>query len=118
MNPRKRAAFTLIEIMIVVAIIGMLAAMAIPNLSQAISTTRQRACTINRKNIDAAKLRWALETQQPETATPTDEDLFGAKRYLEHKPNCPVRGKYTLHAVEEKCSCSVTEHANLAGNQD
>ena len=31
----------------------------------------------NRKNIDGAKLRWELETHQPETALPTDEDLFG-----------------------------------------
>ena len=96
--------------MIVVAIIGMLMAIAIPNLSQAISTTRQRTCAINRKNIDAAKLRWALETQQSETATPADEELFGAKRYIEHKPNCPARGKYTLNAVEEKCTCSVPKH--------
>jgi len=110
----SRAAFTLIEIMIVVAIIGLLATMAIPSISQAISTTRQKACAINRKNIDAAKLRWALETQQPETATPTDADLFGAKRYIEHKPDCPARGEYKLNAVEEKCTCSVSDHVNLA----
>lgn len=100
--------------MIVVAIIGLLAAIAIPNLSQAISTTRQRTCALNRKNIDAAKLRWALETQQSEEATPTEADLFGPKRYIEHKPDCPASGKYTLKAVEEKCACSVAEHVNLA----
>ena len=103
--------------MIVVAIIGMLAAIAIPNLSQAIKTTRQKTCALNRKNIDAAKLRWALETQQPETAMPTDEDLFGAKRYIEHKPDCPARGKYTVNAVEEKCTCSAVDHVNLAVNK-
>lgn len=114
MKSHSCKAFTLIEIMVVVAIIGMLAAIAIPCISQATKTARQKACAINRKNIDAAKLRWALETQQPEPATPTDADLFGAKRYIEHKPDCPASGRYTLNAVEEKCTCSVTEHANLA----
>ncbi|MGC3958437.1 MAG: prepilin-type N-terminal cleavage/methylation domain-containing protein [Verrucomicrobiota bacterium] len=117
MKSQTRAAFTLVEIMIVVAIIGMLAAIAIPNLSQAIKTARQRTCAINRKNIDAAKLRWALETQQPENATPTEEDLFGTKQYIEHKPDCPASGKYTLNAVEEKCTCSAADHVNLAVNK-
>lgn len=103
--------------MVVVAIIGLLAAIAIPNISEAIKSSRQKACAINRKNIDAAKLRWALETQQPEDATPTEADLFGAKRYIEHKPDCPARGKYTLNAVAEKCACSAADHGSLALNK-
>ena len=98
--------------MIVVAIIGMLAAIAIPNFRQAIEKTRERTCSLNRKSIDAAKLRWELETHQPESAVPTDEDLFGANRYIEHKPDCPARGNYALNATHEKCTCTASGHEN------
>jgi prepilin-type N-terminal cleavage/methylation domain-containing protein len=53
--------FTLIEIMIVVAIIGLLAAMAIPNLLEAQKKARRTACWNNLKQIEGAKLRWSLE---------------------------------------------------------
>ena len=103
--------FTLIEIMIVVAIIGLLAAIAIPNLQSAIEASRIRACAINQKNIDGAKLRWALENRKAMDATPSDAELFGKSAYIEHKPGCPAGGAYTLNAVEEKCACSVVKHA-------
>ena len=107
----KETAFTLIEIMIVVAIIGLLAAIAIPNLRNAIENARQKACGINRKTIDGAKLQWALEHKQPVNAVPADDDLFGKTRYIEHKPDCPASGTYSLNSVEEKCTCSVAVHA-------
>jgi hypothetical protein len=62
------------------------------------------------KNIDGAKLRWALENKKPVDATPTDADLFGRSSYIEHKPDCPAGGAYTLNPVEEKCTCSIVKH--------
>ncbi len=112
MKTKHLKAFTLIEIMIVVAIIGLLAAIAIPNLRRSIDTARQRTCGINRKNIDGAKLLWATEKKQPLTATPPDEELFGKGAYIDHKPDCPAGGAYSLNAVAEKCTCNIPVHVD------
>src|SRR3954465_12603400 len=102
---KTKSAFTLIEIMIVVAIIGMLAAIAIPGLTNAIEKTRTRACALNRRTIDSAKAQWALDNKQPLTAVPSDDDLFGKTHYIEHKPDCPASGTYAINSVDEKCTC-------------
>ena len=110
LNLSRRSAFTLVEIMIVVAIIGLLAAIAIPNFIKAREYSQKNACIANLKQIDGAKNSWALENKKAATHTPVDTDLFGAALYIRSKPACPADGTYTLADVANKPTCSIGGH--------
>jgi prepilin-type N-terminal cleavage/methylation domain-containing protein len=108
---RRTGGFTLVEIMIVVAIIGLLAAIAIPNFIKARQSSQRAACVANLRTIDGAKTNWALEAKKTGTDVPTDGDLFGPTLYVKEKPTCPANGTYTLNAVDQKPTCSIPDHA-------
>src|SRR6201991_856439 len=90
-NTNRSAGFTLVEIMIVVAIIGLLAAIAIPNFVRARTTSQQNACINNLRLIDGAKQQWALENKKVSSSSPAGSDL---QTYLGRGtgalPSCPV----------------------------
>lgn len=71
----RRSAFTLIEIMIVVGIIGLLAIAIIPNISKNRERAQLKMIEQNLRKIDAAKNLWALENNKGSGETPTPEEL-------------------------------------------
>src|SRR6185503_4503986 len=105
LSTHRNSGFTLVEIMIVVAIIGLLAAIAIPNFVKARTASQRNACIANMKQIDGAKATWALEAKKINSDTPQPSDLFGATAYIRDTPVCPSGGAYVLEVVSKKPTC-------------
>lgn len=97
MNRNKRKAFTLVEIMIVVLIIGILLAIAVPNFIKARQSSRLQTVIGNLKQIESAKEQWAMETGQVSSAVPTEAQLV--PDYIKAWPTGPVTGTYLPNAV-------------------
>lgn len=95
--------FTLVEIMIVVAIIGLLAAIAIPSFVRARETSQKNACINNLRQIDGAKDQWAIEHKQGEGSACTSGQIVP---YLKKWPDCPAGGTYTVNVIGTDPTCS------------
>jgi prepilin-type N-terminal cleavage/methylation domain-containing protein len=115
-NRTSKQGFTLVEIMIVVAIIGLLAAIAIPNFVRARTQSQKNACINNLRQIDSAIQTWALENKKASTAAVAFTDISG---YLKNSVVCPAGGvafsdSYTISDVKTKPVCQLVPSGTSA----
>ena len=103
--------FTLVEIMIVVAIIGLLAAIAIPNYVRARSSSQATACINNLRQIDSAAQQFALEQRKrngQDINYPTDLTPYIKLNSSSSIPPCPGGGTYSCNKVGTPPACNLS----------
>ena len=103
----QKSGFTLVEIMVVVAIVGLLTAIAVPAFVRYRDASRRSVCIANLRQMENAKSVWAQENRKAKADAPVDSDLFGSDKYLRSKPQCSAAGVYDLGSVDDRVRCSL-----------
>ena len=106
--------FTLLEIMLVVAIIGLLAAITIPSIMKARNKSQTTVCINNLRQINSAKAQWALINYKRDGDPVDASDMSGSDgidSYIKGgAPSCPAGGTYNYQPVGTNATCSVSDH--------
>jgi len=103
MRTQHASGFTLVEIMIVVAIIGLLAVIAVPAFFNARSKSQTNICIEYLRQIAGGKDQYALAHNG--TAPAQVNDLI--PEVFKTTPICPAGGSYTIGNLTTDPTCSL-----------
>ena len=106
-----RRGFTLLEILIVVAIVGILVGLAIPNFLKSRTQARKQMCIENLSQIESAKQVWGVERGKKEGDIPTETDLIGNDKYIKRMPECAGGGVYDFKSIGTTATCTIEGHS-------
>jgi prepilin-type N-terminal cleavage/methylation domain-containing protein len=108
---KGQLAFTLVELMVTIAIIGLVLGIAIPNFLKSRIQARKQACIENLTQIESAKQIWSVQNGKKEGDAVTEGDIIGPLSYIRIMPACPGGGRYDLTTVGENAKCDQPGHS-------
>ena len=108
-RPLRRSGFTLVELMIVIAILGLLVSIAVPNYVKSRQRAQRNLCISNLRVIDHAKEQWGFEKRKAvgDRARRAEINLYlkGGKA-----PQCPASGTYRYRPFGSEPRCTIEGH--------
>lgn len=107
---RNQKGFTLVELMVVLLIIGILVAVAVPIYNASRKAAEKRACQSNLRILDGAAQQYRADNGNFPSDPYNNADF---KNYLKggNIPNCPTTGnKYDYDPANGIFTCNVTDH--------
>jgi hypothetical protein len=84
--------------------------LTVADFGQARSSSQTNVCIHNLWEIYGAKQNWAIENKKSGTDTPTAQELEAFLHKSFSSLKCPAGGVYTIHAVDDKPTCSIPSH--------
>lgn len=88
--------FTLIELLIVLAIIGIIAAIAIPRYTASLQKAKESACAANIAVLESAVMRYWADNLAQGDVYPADVAALVTGGYIKNAPDCPLDGEYEI----------------------